>query len=285
MTACAAALVAVPLLSGCGGGVATEPTVAIKRDKSGAAPAADGGAQANGAPAATGTPAAAGGGGVGSWKGKVVFEGTPPALKPLHEKGAPVRDPEVCAAETLPDERILVNDGGVANVFIFLPKVPAGASASPPPSEEVIFDQKNCKFIPHAVLLRAGQKLMIKTSDTVAHNTHTFPKRNTAFSQTIPASGVPITYSKPEAEPIEVKCDFHTWMIAYHFPIDHQFAALSGADGTFEIKDLPAGEHKFRVWHEGCDGKYLSRSLSVTIKPGEETTLDIPYPSSKLAVK
>ncbi len=213
-----------------------------------------------------------------------MLEGAAPALALIHKKGDPVRDATVCAAEDLPDERLVSTGGGVANVFVFLPKAPAGASVSPAPADEVIFDQKNCKFLPHALLVRSGQKMLIKTSDTVAHNTHTFPKRNSAFSQTIPEKGVPFTYPKAEAEPIEVKCDFHTWMIAYHFPIDHQFAALSGADGSFEIKDLPAGEHKFRVWHEGCDGKYLSRSFSVTIKPGETAALDIPYPSSKLAL-
>ncbi len=64
--ACAVAALTVPTMSGCGGGVATEPTVAIKRDKAGSSassPETGNVSTAAGAPAAT---PAAGGGGVGS---------------------------------------------------------------------------------------------------------------------------------------------------------------------------------------------------------------------------
>lgn len=287
ISACALMVLALPLLSGCGGGVATEPTVSIKRDKGGA-PAAGGGT-APVATATTGAPAAAsGGGGTGSWKGKVILEGAAPDLAPILKKGSPTKPgDEVCVAGDLPNERLVVGEGGgVANTFVFLSKPPAGATVAPVPKEPAFFDQKNCKFIPHALLVRAGQPLLIQSGDPIAHNTHTFPNRNTLFNQTIPVNerkGIPTVYAKAEAEPIEVKCDFHTWMHGYHFPIDHQFAALSGPDGSFEIKDLPAGEHKFKVWHEGADGKYISRAFAVNIKPGETTTLDIPYPVSKFA--
>lgn len=284
---CMAATLALPFAAGCGGkGASTEPIVSIKRDKTGNGA---GTAQADGAPVASGASgdSTAAAGGVGSWKGRVILDGAAPALPLIVKAGAPVKDPEVCGVMDLPDERLVVGEGnGVANTFIFLPKAPAGAKVAPPPSEPAIFDQKGCKFIPHAFLVRAGQKVLVKSDDPIAHNTHVFAVRNTSFNSTInpnDRNGAEMIYSKPEAEPVEVKCDFHAWMLAYHFPIDHQFAALSAADGSFEIKDLPAGEHKFRVWHEGCDGKYISRSFAVSIKANETTTLDIPYPAAKLA--
>ena len=36
------------------------------------------------------------------------------------------------------------------------------------------------------------------------------------------------------------------WVIAR----DNPYVAVSKADGTFEIKDLPAGELEFLAWHE-----------------------------------
>jgi len=90
-----------------------------------------------------------------------------------------------------------------------------------------------------------------------------------------------LKYSKGESKPFMVGCDVHPWMKAYHLAVDHPFAAVSAADGTFEIKDLPAGKHEFKVWHE--KGGELEKALAVTIKPGETTTMEIKVASSKLA--
>jgi hypothetical protein len=270
----------VPLAAGCGGGVASETTVSVKRDKGEAGPGEkteDGAGPAGGAPAS----------GFGSFKGRVVFQGNAPSLPLILKAGdQSARDAAVCAAVDLPNERLVLGSGnGVANVFVYLAKAPAGAKLSPPPSEPAVFDQKGCRFIPHALLVRAKQKVLILSDDSIAHNTHTFPSRNTSFNQTInpkERNGVETVYMKQENNPIEVKCDFHAWMIAYHLPVDHPFAALTGPDGSFEIKDLPAGTHKFLAWHEGCSGGYLTRTLTVSIKAGEETTQEIPYAADKL---
>ena len=79
--------------------------------------------------------------------------------------------------------------------------------------------------------------------------------------------GARLVYKLAEQEPISVVCDIHAWMRAYHLPIDHPFAAVSGEDGTFEIKDLPAGKHEFKIWHEA--GGMLEKAFVVTVKPGD----------------
>ena len=71
--------------------------------------------------------------------------------------------------------------------------------------------------------------------------------------------------------PIQVKCDLHNWMLAYWLVLDHPYSAITQADGSFEIQNLPAGTHKFRVWHERVG--YLERKLSVEIQDGETTEL------------
>ena len=271
--------------SGCGGseGVdsgASSPThVVVKREKAGgggAAPAAPANAAAGGAqPAATG--------GVGTLTGTVTFVGTPPTLPPLMREGQ-AKD-ATCAKQTIPDQKLVVDSsGGVANVVIFLAKAPPGAAVPPPPTDVVDFDNKGCHFVPHVLLMRVGQTVKILNDDfPLQHNTHTLPQREAGFNSTIPKEGKEFTYTKPEPEPCEVKCDIHAWMHGWHFPLDHPYAAASGPDGKFEIKNLPAGEHSFRVWHEGAVGHYLSRGLKVTIKPGEKTNVDIKYDASSFA--
>jgi plastocyanin len=254
--------------------------VVVKREKAGGG----GGAQSNPAPAAAGGAQPVATGGVGTITGTVTFVGTPPTLTPLIRQGQEIKD-AVCAKETIPDQKLVVDaSGGVANVVIFLAKAPSGAAIPPVPTEVADFDNKGCHFIPHLLLMRVGQTVKILNDDfPLQHNTHTLPQRTAGFNSTIPKEGKEFTYSKPEPEPCEVKCDIHAWMHGWHFPLDHPFAAVSGPDGKFEIKNVPAGEHSFRVWHEGAVGHYLERGLKVTVKPGETTKVDIKYDISKFA--
>lgn len=275
---CAAAVCGL-LLAGCGGGASTEPSVKIKSadDDAGGRPT-DGG----------GTSDAAVQAGVGNWKGRVVFAGTPPPLDPLVRQGQQIKDAEVCAAQTIPDQTLVVGpNSGVANVFVFLSRAPRGGSVPPPTGSAVVFDQKSCIFMPHALFVRTGQTVKVKSDDAILHNTHTLPKRNPAFNQGIQPNereGVDLVYQQPEPEPFEVKCDIHAWMRAYHIALDHPFCAVTGDDGTFEITGLPAGTHGFKVWHEGVNGGYISRNLEVTINADATTETEIEYPAEKFAL-
>ena len=53
-----------------------------------------------------------------------------------------------------------------------------------------------------------------------------------------------------ERRPIAVACDIHSWMKAWIMVFDHPFFAVTGPDGSFEIKGVPAGEQHLVVWQE-----------------------------------
>lgn len=274
------ALLLIPALfaAGCGGGANAETKVTFLPSKPDEAAAAAGTGTAE-APATEAVAA----GGVGSIKGKIVYQGEPVSLPPKYPKGAAPKDPAVCGVEAVPDETVIVNNGGLANVFVYLGKAPAGA-LPPASSEPVVFDQKHCVFLPHALVVRTTQPVRVLNDDAALHNTHTYPKRNTGFNQGVQPNdrnGVDLVYTKPESEPLQVGCDVHPWMIAYHLPVDHPFAAVSGPDGTFEIKDVPAGKQQFKVWHE--KGGVLEKAFSITVKAGETVEIEIPVAASKLA--
>lgn len=221
----------------------------------------------------------------GTFKGVVTFKGTPPAAKLVHKKDDPkIEKPEdraVCAAADYFSDEFLVNEkagNGVANVVIYLEKTPAGYTPPPVPEEPAIFDQKACRFIPHILIVRCNQKLLIKSDDPVVHNTNITSLRNTGFNQTISVNnrdGVEYTFKKPEGRPVPVKCDLHTWMKAHHLPLEHPLAAVTDADGKFEIKGVPPGKHTFIVWHEMCG--YLNKKLEVDIKADKPTEQTLSY--------
>ena len=55
--------------------------------------------------------------------------------------------------------------------------------------------------------------------------------------------------------PTMVTCNIHPWMKAYAVFRKDGYVAVSAADGTFTIPDLPAGELlEMQVWHERSSG-------------------------------
>src|SRR5690606_23397602 len=117
-------------LSGCregvGGGGAYEPNVRILPDAEAVVAEAAGAVQVQAA-------------GYGTVRGRVVLEGTAPQAPPI----MPTKD-EVCiAGAPIFNDRIVVGPNQeLANVFVFLPKAPAGTKR-PESLEPLKFDQKN----------------------------------------------------------------------------------------------------------------------------------------------
>lgn len=226
----------------------------------------------------------------GTISGQFVFEGTVPARRVLHAKGAAVNDPAICAAgEMLSDELLVDADsGGVANVFIFLPKAakvhPALKASA---VKEVVFDQQGCRFVPHALFARTDQTIVVKSNDACAHNTRMVAGRNQPFNFALTPNdrmGTSLRLKVPERRPIPIECSIHTWMKAHWLILDHPYASVSDQQGRFTIADLPAGEHAFWIWHE-LKGDF-DKAYKLTVKGGQKIDLGkIRMPAVKLVGK
>jgi hypothetical protein len=143
----------------------------------------------------------------------------------------------------------------------------------------VKFDQENCRFIPHALILRTDQSIAILSGDPISHNTHVYPIRQDGKNEAIAASdrngNVKWQFSIPEKMPTTVKCDIHNWMEARWLIIDHPYAAITDKEGRFKIENVPAGEHNFMIWHERSGWVFggSKRSIPVTVEAGKTTQL------------
>jgi plastocyanin len=202
----------------------------------------------------TGAAEAAKATGWATLKGKFTYEGEPPTMPPYDVN----KDQATCAPGVkAPSKEYLVVDAatkGIANIAIYprnVTDVHPDAQAS---SEAVEFDQKVCRFLTHVFAFSVGQPVTLKNSDDVGHNTN-ISGRNT-FNQTIPvAASVPWTAQREEAVPVLVKCSIHPWMVAHMLPRENRYFAVTVADGSFEIPNLPAGvEVEIQVWHESGTG-------------------------------
>ncbi|MEZ6124575.1 MAG: carboxypeptidase regulatory-like domain-containing protein [Planctomycetaceae bacterium] len=186
----------------------------------------------------------------GTLKGRISVVGTVPPPDAIDV----TRDADVCGKPGLADESVLVNpdNQGLRNAVIWLTskaEVPVHPSYSDP--MPVRFDNHDCRFVPRISTLRTGQILQCTNSDPVAHNVAVYARRNQPFSIVVPQDKpLERSFAREEQLPIRVDCSIHAWMRAWLVITDHPYAAVTDADGRFEIPNLPQGKWQFRFWHE-----------------------------------
>lgn len=266
---------AVLTIPACGGkdkgGASSTPRIVVKPGKTGLAGNNGGNGDATSKKEAV--PA-----GFGSFSGRVVFSGTPPAMKLID-----ARKEKLCAnnPDKVKEEYLKVDPAtnGVANVFIYLQKKPRGVQVPAVPTDPKTFNQKFCTFTTHAMSVRVNQPISIVNSDNALHNTKISSSNSPLFDQGVKpndkSGNVKYHFVDSEKVPAQVKCSIHTWMTAYILPLDHDFVAVSNEKGEFKIDHIPAGEHTFVVWHEAAG--FLNRRLKITINADKQTEQEIKY--------
>ena len=263
-------------------------------------PAAGGGGGGGGAAGATELEST----GWGSLKGTIAFDGNPPSQTPVKME----KDPEYCS-KTDPKKLQPWEVGpnkGVANVVVWL-RAPKGKCFKIPDDmkqwkgDPIKIDQPHCAFEPRVVALfpsyydvtakkqtPTGQKFEVLNDATIPHNTNWNPSStllNSGGNQILPpkqgsnVSKLDISFkpSRPTdaggEQTITFACNIHTWMRGYAKVFDHPFAAVTKEDGTYEIKNAPAGVPVELVyWHESMSKPEVKESI--TLKDKETLTKD-----------
>ena len=234
----------------------------------------------------------------GTLKGRFVVEGSvPPAAALKIDK-----DESACSKGQLDRSLVVGPQGELADAVVWVRE--KGITVNPEYAKTaktpVVLDNKGCMFEPHILILRTGQPLLLKNSDSVSHNTKADLLKNEkeSFNDLIPANAEmeKTRLSEEESFPLPVSCSIHPWMTAKILIRGNPYAAVSKSDGSFEIKDLPAGEPiEFQFWQEksgnlkGIQGAGLTADskgrAKLTIKPGVNDLGDIKVPAALFAGK
>jgi len=208
----------------------------------------------------------------GTVAGKAAFTGTAPAMQKINMDADPT-----CASlhsEPVYSEEVVVNPNGtLRHVFVYVKEGLEGKTF-PAASQTVVMDQKGCHYTPHVFGLQVNQPLEIVNSDATLHNVHGMPKQSKEFNLGMPIQGMKLTrkFDKPEVM-VKFKCDVHPWMSAYAGVLLHPFFSVAGEDGTFEIKDIPAGSYVVEAWHE----KYGTQTQTISVDETGSTTADFTF--------
>jgi hypothetical protein len=229
----------------------------------------------------------------GSWdgviKGQVVFEGTPPKpemlppIKKADEKRCHEGVPEV---ETINQTWIVdSNTKGVANVVVFL--IPPEGQYFPfdPEKEKVepvVIKQPHCAFLPHVSVVfpvywdgkkhvKTGQGFKVVNNAPFPHNSQyqggdaeDIGSSNLTLK---PEQEMVIDWKSPSEKAVKFSCQLHPWMSATVWSLDHPYAAVTNAEGKFEIKNVPTGvDLMVGAWHESHDATQLKAFDSAKVK-------------------
>ena len=184
------------------------------------------------------------------------------------------KDTEVCAhghAER-PAGALKADGGNLENAVVWLPDVKAGKTFE---IGTVTIDNKDCTFEPHVAIGQLGGTIAAHNSDPVLHNTNLTLTAGNKKVANIALPKQDQTIEKPLRKPgvIDVQCDAHEWMQAWIFVAENPYAALTDSSGAFTMTEVPAGEHKVRVWHEilgELDGV-------ATVNAGGEASVELTF--------
>ncbi len=137
-----------------------------------------------------------------------------------------------------------------------------------------MIDQSGCWFHPRVLGIMVGQKLEVTNSDPVTHNIHPMAEINREWNHSQGAGDPPLErkFLKPEVL-IRVKCNIHSWMHAFIGVVDNPYYAVTGADGSFRLPNLPPGEYTIAAVHE----KLGTQEQKVTVGASGSIVADFTF--------
>ncbi len=202
--------------------------------------------------------------------GVVRFEGEVPEPKELKLYG------DCLKAVTPPvyEDSVQVEDGRLANVFVWVETGWEDFQIPAAPQEEVVVDQRGCLYKPRIHGARVGQPVTFVNSDAMFHNVRSVSDENETFNLNMPAKDQRITrtFGRPE-QMVEARCDVHPWMQSHIGVVPHDWWAISDEQGAFTLDGMPPGTFTVKAWHE----VFGEQSAELTVSEDGATELRFTF--------
>lgn len=206
----------------------------------------------------------------GNISGKVSIEGQPSNVETIDMSA----DPNCAKVSPAPplEEKVVVGNGNVLeNVVVYI------SSGAPPedasPSQVVPVTQKGCRYLPHIVVAEVNQKFDFINEDSTPHTIHSMGKANPEWNGFQPAGGPPVERKFANEDFIPVVCGIHPWMRGYLVVLRTSHFAVTGADGSFKLGNLPPGKYTITAWHE----TYGVQTREVNLQGNDASPIDFVF--------
>lgn len=149
-----------------------------------------------------------------------------------------------------------------ANIAVYVDTIPG--KTFPPPAQHLTMDQVHLAFAPHVMIVLKGSTVDFKNEDPVGHNVY-WPaiSRNRKLAHNMgtwpQGQSKPFTFN--DLGNVPLLCNVHPEMSGYIIVVPTPYFALTEKDGTYDIKNVPAGQYTLKTWSE--EGKPLTQAVTV----------------------
>jgi len=156
-----------------------------------------------------------------------------------------------------------------ADAVVYVDKI-AGKTFAPP-AEHVKMDQKDMLFTPHVVPVLTGTTVDFLNSDAVLHNVFSPDACANRFNLGTWPQGQTKSFKFEKECFAALLCKVHPEMEGFVAVLPTPYFAVTAANGTYEIKDVPDGTYSVKVWHP----KLKAAQKSVAVKGSTEANFEI----------
>ncbi|RMH38305.1 MAG: hypothetical protein D6690_00495 [Nitrospirae bacterium] len=236
----------------------------------------------------------------GTIKGKVTFSGKVPPPKEFAFKKFP--NPDFCKQNPnkSPDGEIrllkeveLGPGNGLKNAIVAVRDITdkkwmSQFQKGKKPAQKVI--AKLCEFLPYTGVAVSKGYFYVENQDAdpndpkskegVLHNPHAFDvlgaRSATEFNIGLAKKGdsllkkVKLKMSR-KGGVMRLQCDQHEFMQGWYLPVTNPYFVKVNDDGSFELKDVPAGKHKILAWHP------VAGKLEKTVDVKDGATVEVNF--------
>lgn len=145
--------------------------------------------------------------------------------------------------------QVQVQDGAgrpLSEAVVFLESREAQAAVKPLQGAEVA--QVNKQFDPQVRVVTVGTAVSFPNRDTVRHQVYSFsPTKTFELKLYAGTTANPVVFDKPGIAVLG--CNIHDKMVAWVVVVETPYFGRSGADGKFQLDNVPPGNYHLRIWH------------------------------------
>ena len=176
-------------------------------------------------------------------------------------------------------------DGGLKDTVVVLMDAKKGkAFTFEPPTIEA----RDCRFLPFVNVVKDRSVVNVVNLDPVFHDIQAYETSylgprvlfntplpmNPHHQRNVGADSHEHLAGQPMKEVIRMtkdrrifvmQCGFHAYMESWGMAVDNPYFAITQADGTFSLGDVPPGDYTLMAWHPGV-GTTLEKKVTVPAK-------------------
>lgn len=119
----------------------------------------------------------------------------------------------------------------------------------PASTKHAQIDQRSMKFEPHVLPVQVGTTVDFLNSDSVTHNVFTPDACAGKFNLGTWPKGQSKPHVFTKECPTTILCMVHPEMEAFVVAVPTPYFAVTAADGSYTIPDVPDGAVTVKVWH------------------------------------